>query len=156
MHNKNIELIILVYLLSVFCIPSTLGVYKKSTSTTGVVTVASWDVSLNQTGVNNNVRVVAGDANGTTYTLKVRSDSEVDTAYDVIISNVPSDVEVKFGNRAFQQPINNTVRISNAGTILYSASNKENTHTIVFKASTGATSVNNQTVNIDVDFKQMY
>lgn len=151
MHNKTFEIVILLYLVSVFCIPSSLGIYKRASSSSKIVDAALWDVALNQTGVNGNVQVTKGDANGNTYTLNVISNSEVDVTYDIIISNIPSGVQVKLDNRSFEQE-SSTVTITNAGIISYGAGS--NTHTLTFKASNNATLVNNHTVNIDVDFKQ--
>ncbi len=151
MHNKTFEIVILLYLVSVFCIPSSLGIYKRASSSSKIVDAALWDVALNQTGVNGNVQVTKGDANGNTYTLNVISNSEVDVTYDIIISNIPSGVQVKLDNRSFEQE-SSTVTITNAGIISYGAGS--NTHTLTFKANNNATLVNNHTVNIDVDFKQ--
>ena len=151
MHSKTIEMVILVYLLSVFCIPSSLGIYKNSSSSTKTIDAADWNVSLNQSGVSGTVQITEGDAIGGTYTLNVASSSEVDVTYDIIISNIPNGVQVKLGNGLFQ-PQSSTVTFSNAGTISYGAGS--NTHTLTFKANNGATIVNNQQVNIDVDFKQ--
>ena len=151
MHNKTIEMVILVYLLSVFCIPSSFGLYKRSSTSTNAFDAANWSVSLNQTGISGNVLVTEGDTNGSTYTLNVVSNSEVDVTYDIIISNIPSGVQVKLGNGSFA-PQSSTVTFSNAGTISYG--DGPNTHTLTFKANNGATIVNNQQVNIDVDFKQ--
>ena len=151
MHSKTIEMVILVYLLSVFCIPSSLGIYKNSSSSTKTIDAADWNVSLNQSGVSGTVQITEGDANGGTYTLNVISNSEVDVTYDIIISNIPSCVQVKLGNWSFQTQ-SSTVTFSNAGIINYG--DGPNTHTLTFKANNGATIVNNQQVNIDVDFKQ--
>jgi len=153
MHSKTIEMVIFIYMLSVFCIPSSLGIYKKSANPNGTVTVAKWDVSLNQTGISGNVEVTEGDATGSTYTLKVVSESEVDVTYDIIVRNIPSGVQVKLGNGSFQ-PQSSTVTFSNVGIIPYASSPTEVTHTLTFKANSGATLVNNQQVTVDVDFKQ--
>lgn len=154
MHNKTVEMIILVYLLSVFSVPSSLGLYKRSTSSSNTIEPAAWSVSLNQTGVSGNMQLTAGDTTGSSYTLRVVSNSEVDTVYDIIVSNIPSGVQVKLDNGTYQQPQSNTVTFTSAGTILYGAQSNENTHTLTFKADSGATLVNNQTVTINVDFKQ--
>lgn len=151
MHNKAFEIVILVYLVSVFCIPSSLGIYKRASSSTKSLDAANWSVALDQTGVNGSVEVTKGDANGSTYTLNVVSDSEVDVTYDVIVRNIPSGVQVKLGNGSFM-PENSTVTFANAGTINYG--DGPNTHTLTFKANSGTVIVNNQTITIDVDFRQ--
>ena len=154
MHNKNIEMIILIYLLSVFCIPSTLGIYKRMADTSDSVDTAKWNVSLNQTGINNTLSV-ANNGSTATYTLKVVSDSEVDTEYAIIISNIPSGVDVKLDDEVnYRVPSNGVVTIDPAGTINYTGSSVEVTHTLTFRANNGASVVSNQSITVDVDFKQ--
>lgn len=154
MHTKNIEMIILIYLLSVFCIPSTLGIYKTEGNTSGSIDTAEWNVSLNQTGINNTLSI-ANDGSTSTYTLKVVSDSEVNTEYAIIISNIPSGVDVKLDDEVnYRTPSNGVVTIDPAGTINYTGSSEEVTHILTFRANNGATVVNNQTITVDVDFKQ--
>ncbi len=151
MHNKTFEIVILVYLVSVFCIPSSLGIYKRTTTGTKTIDVADWSVALDQTGVTGSVQVIEGDTNGGTYTLNVVSDSEVDVIYDITVSNIPSGVQVKLDGGTYL-PENSTVTFTNAGIIPYG--DGPNTHTLTFKANNGATLVSNRTINIDVDFKQ--
>ena len=154
MHNKTFEIVILIYLVSVFCIPSSLGIYKNSASTSGLVDISDWNVSLNQEGINNTLTLTADGDTGS-YTLKVVSDSEVDTEYAIIISNIPSGVDVKLDTENnYRTPVNGVVTIDPAGTINYTGSSEEVTHTITFRANNGATLVSNQTINVDVDFKQ--
>ena len=152
MHNKNIELMVLVYLILTFCIPSTLGIYKNVSNTSDSIRPAEWDVSITP-GNNSSLQVVPNSTNAS-YTLTVTNDSEVDVVYDIVISNLPSGVEVKLDNEQNfrQQQSGNTITISNAGTIAYNGSPVQ--HTLTFRAITGATVVSNRTVNIDVVFKQ--
>ena len=154
MHSKNIELIILVYLLMTFCIPSSFGIYRKSASSNSSATTAKWDVSLNQNGINDTLSIV-NDGSIAIYTLKFVSDSEVDTEYSIIISNIPNGVDVKLDTENnYRTPVNGIVTIDPAGTINYTGSSVEVTHTLTFRANAGATVVNNQTIDIDVNFKQ--
>jgi hypothetical protein len=154
MHNKNIELIVLVYLLLSFCVPSTLGIYKNSATSTQSLSTSSWDVSLNQANISPNVTATIGQANGSTYTLKLVNDSEVNVSYSITISNIPSNVDVMINGGSYLTPTNGTVTIPNAGTINYTGSPVEVTRTLTFRANNGASLVNNQQVTIDVDFKQ--
>ena len=155
MHSKTAEMIIFAYLLSAFCIPSSLGLFKRIANTSNSVGAATWSVSLNQTGVNNHVEVIPSGNNGS-YTLNVQSNSEVDVVYEIKVSGIPSGVEVKLDSGSFQTPTSGVVTFTNAGTILYSDVVKQKTHTLTFKANSGAATVNNQTVTIDVNFKQDY
>ena len=154
MHSKRIELVILLYLLSAFCVPSSLGIYKNNAATDGSVITASWNVALNQNNVNNSISVIVGGSD-VAYTLNVESTSQVDVEYAITISNIPSGVVVKLDNEVnYRIPSNGTVTINPAGTILYSSASHQKSHTIYFKANNGATVVSNQSINIDVDFKQ--
>ena len=156
MHNKNIELIVLVYLLLSFCVPSTLGIYKNSATSTQSISTSSWNVSLNQANISPNVTATIGAVNGSTYTLKLVNDSEVNVSYSITISNIPSNVDVMIDGGSYLTPSNNgTVTIPNAGTINYTGSSVEVTRTLTFRANNGASLVNNQQVTIDVDFKQV-
>ena len=154
MHSKQFQIVILMYLLFAFCIPSSLGIFKYTTSSTNLLTAAKWDVSLNQNGISGNVTATIGNANGASYTLKLVNGSEVDVNYSITISNIPSGVVVMINGGSYLTPQNGTVTISNAGTINYSNSPVEVTRTLTFKANNGASTVNNQPVTIDVDFKQ--
>ena len=51
-------------------------------------------------------------------------------------------------------PTSGTITINNAGTIDYNDSVKTKTHTLTFRATSGATTVSDQSINIDVQFKQ--
>ena len=155
MHNKNVEFIVLVYLLLTFCVPSTLGIYKNSTTSSKSISPAAWNVSLNQTNISPNVTATIGAVNGSTYTLKLVNDSEVNVSYSITISNIPSGVDVMINGGSYLTPSNGIVVIPNAGTINYTGSSVEVTRTLTFRANNGASLVNNQQVTIDVDFKQV-
>ena len=155
MHNKKIEIAILLCLLLFFSIPSTLGIYKNIASSSKSINTADWDVSLNQTGINGSITTTVGSSNGTDYTLKLVSNSEVDVTYTITVSNIPSGVVVKLnGDASYTTPSNGTATFPNAGVINYTGSSEEVTRTLTFRANSGATLVSNQSVTIDVDFKQ--
>ena len=152
MHSKNIEILILLYLVCSFCVPSSLGILKNESSSSKTVNAANLQVALNQTGISGNISAEAGGSDGS-YLLKVVSNSEVDVIYSVTVSNIPSGVTVKLDNDGFK-PYSSSVTFTDVGTINYSDQNHEKTHTLYFKADSNAALINNQTVNIDVDFKQ--
>jgi len=155
MHNKNIEFIFLIFLMSAFCIPSSLGMYKSNTTSSKTVSTADWNVSLNQNEISDSISIVNNGSTGT-YTLKVVSDSEVDTEYSIIISNIPTGVDVKLDTENnYRTPVNGVVTIEPAGTIHYTGSREEVTRIITFRANNGSSVVNNRAINIDVVFKQL-
>lgn len=151
MHNKTFQIIILVNLLFAFSIPSTLGLLKIKTDTDSSVTTASWDVSITP-DVNSSIQLTPSGSNGS-YSLIVTNDSEVDVEYDIVIRNIPNGVQVKLDNGSFQ-PQAGTVTFGSAGTIDYDDNDGYATHTLYFRANSGATAVNNQSVTVDVVFKQ--
>jgi len=154
MHNKTFEIILFLYLLLSLGIPSSLGVFHMNEETSGIAGIAEWNVSI--TPDNNNSIQLRPNGTPGSYTLTVESSSEVDTSYSIVVSNIPSGVQVKINTENdFRIPTNNKVTFSNVGTILYNASPKTVTHTLTFKAVNGATLVNNQTVDVDVIFEQV-
>ena len=150
---RKIKIISISILMSLLVISGTFAIYKNSTSSSKTVAIAEWDVSLNQTGVNNNLSVVAGYGSDT-YTLNVRSLSEVDVVYDVVVSNLPSGVSVLVDGVSPSSTGSNSATFTNVGSILYSDTNKTKSNTLTFTASSGATLVNNQQVSINVIAKQ--
>ena len=117
--------------------------------------LADWDVSLVQNGVDDSLTVIPGTSTAT-YNLNIRSLSEVDVKYTIVISNLPVGVEVSIDNgTTFEPQVNNAITFANAGTIPYSASGNQVTKTLIFRATSGATLVNNQAVNIDVIAEQV-
>ena len=156
MKKRLLILICFVFLVSIFLVvPFSKAIFKSVGSTTGSATAADWDVAIDQTGISSSVSTTIGSANGTDYTLKLVSNSEVDVVYSITISNIPSGVDVKLNGGSFQTPSNGTYTFSNAGTINYTGSQEEVTRTITFKANNGASAVNAQQVTISVDFKQV-
>lgn len=148
--NKKFEVIVIIlFILAVSLIPTSVAIYKRQADSHSLMASAAWTVSLEQTGVNNNLTVVPGSANAT-YTLNIKSLSEVDVNYSIVISNLPSGVDVSIDGVTFPPVSNGTVTFSNAGTILYSSSNRINSHTLTFRGANGATLVNNQVVTINV------
>lgn len=151
MHNKTFQIIILIYLLFSFCVPSTLGILKRRTISSSSVSTALWDVSITP-DINNSLQLTPNGSDGS-YTLTVTNDSEVDVEYQIVVSNIPSGVQVKLDNGYYQQQAS-TVTFDNAGTIDYDDNDGYATHTLYFRANSGATTVNNQSVTVDVIFKQ--
>ena len=150
-----ISIAVIISLLLVFFVSSSFAIFKKSVPTNNRLTLASWNVHLNQTGVNNSL-VVANGLQEASYLLHVYNESQVDVRYSIVISNIPDGVEVAIDDdNNYQAPQNGTYSVADVGTILYSDLDHTNTHTIYFRAASNATPVNAQTVNIDVIIKQI-
>ena len=155
MDRKRIIIIILMVIVSsLFLMPSSFSAFKSGENGDTVATLAKWNVSLEQNGIVNSLTIIPGMRNDS-YTLNVRNSSDVDIKYDVIVSNLPSGVNVTIDNKNPDLTSANTLTFNNVGTILYNTNNNLNTHTLVFTATNNATFVNNQNVNINVIAKQI-
>lgn len=151
MNNKKVGIIVLIFLLLVIAIPSSLGIFKNSANIPSSVTTARWNVSVSSNS-SSSMQLIPNSGTSS-YNITVTSDSEVDTDYSIIVSNIPSGVQVELDSGGFE-PYSSTVTFPNVGTILYGAQPNSVTHTLTFKANTGATIVSNQSVSVNVEFKQ--
>lgn len=159
MNKKRLmflAIFLVVFAISVFLIPPTLAIFRSTSVGTGTINLAKWEVSLNQTGINNTLNLVSG-VNNQTYTVKVKSTSEVDIEYKFIISGVPDGVEIALGDSdTFKAPdSNHQIEFDNVGTILYSDSTKEKSHTLKFKSNLGTEEVSNKKIDISVVANQI-
>lgn len=155
MRNGIIDVLIFFIVIFLFLVSSTYAISRSNASVSGSVAAATWNVSLNQTGVNNTINI-SPNAAAVSYTLNVRNDSEVDVVYSIVISNLPSGIEVELDNDGNYetQDANNTITFTDAGTILYSSQSHEKSHTLNFRAVSGAQNVSNREVDIDVIVRQ--
>ena len=155
MKEKIIKSSIFVIGLSfIFYAVHTFALLRSTAQGTGTIDTASWSVTRSQSQPGDSLEVIPGLTTDD-YTLTVQSSSEVDVIYSIIISNLPADVEVDLDNGGNYRPQSNgTITIDPAGTINYNDSVKTKTHTLTFRATSGATPVANQSINIDVRFKQ--
>lgn len=149
------KIIPIITALIVFAIPLTYSMFKSYARTNKSLELASWDVTLNQSGENNYLSI-SPDPNSVdaSYTVNITSKSEVDIIYSIVIENLPSGVSISLDNGSFIQETNNKVIFSDIGTILYSDENKTKSHIITFKAEQTATLTNEQEVNVNVIARQ--
>ena len=137
MKNK-IKLVTILFILALLIVRSSFALFKGILATTVATNMASWNVTLEQAGVDNNLMVVPEVSNAT-YTLNVKSLSDVDVVYDVVISSLPSGIEASLDGVNFSQESNGTITFTNAGTIPYnSANNGIDSKTITFRGVSGA------------------
>ena len=157
MKKRNIKItIITLGILILFIVPISYAIFRNSSSATGSLSLATWSVTLNQEGVNDTLVVIPSTQTDATYTLNIESDCEVDIKYSIIISNLPSGVEVSFNGGDFEeQDENNTITFTDVGTILYTDSEKNQSKTLTFRGKSNAEIVENQEVNIDVVVRQI-
>jgi hypothetical protein len=151
--NKKKTILIFVVLLTFFVSISTMAILRSKINSSASLRTATWSVSLNQTGVNNNLTVTP-DVQDATYTLNVVNNSEVDIIYTIVVSNIPSGVQVSLDNGTFQTPSSGTVTFTDAGTLLYSTQSHQHSHTLTFRAVTGTQQLLGSQVNINVLTRQ--
>jgi hypothetical protein len=138
-----------------FFVSETYAILKQAVNPDVDVTLATWNVTLNQTGVNDDLTIIPELLNAS-YTLNITSQSQTDIKYSIIISGLPTGVEISLDGGSYQsQQSNHTISFANVGTILISDAVKTKTHTLTFRAVTGATVVTEQDVDIDVVVKQL-
>ena len=147
--------IIISILVILFIIPMSYAIYRSYSTVGGTIATASWNVSLNQNNVNNNLTIISGE-NGTTasYTINITSNSEVDVIYSIVIENLPSGVSISLDDGSFVAANNNKVVFTDVGTILYSDANKNKSHVITIKANSNTQYVNNQEIDVNVIARQ--
>ena len=148
------SIVIVVVLLLGFYAIRTFAIFRKASSGTGSIKAAKWSVTRSQSQSGDSIDIMPGLTTDD-YILTVESDSEVDVIYSIIISNLPTGVEVDLDNSGnYSTPTSGTITIDPAGTINYNDAQKTKTHTLTFRATSGAPLVTDQSINIDVKFKQ--
>ena len=151
--KKTVKLLIFVIIFFA-ALATTFAIYRKASSGSGSLDTSTWSISRSTSQQGDSIDVIAG-TNEDTYDLTVTSGSEVDVTYTIILSNLPDDIQVKLDNGSYNTPDSVTHKITIlGGTINYNDSVKTKTHTLTFRALSGATPVTAQSINIDVEFKQ--
>ena len=157
MNNRRALIVIIIMgLLCVFFVHSSVAMFISGALGNTALGTAGWNVSLNQTGIENHISVIAEPSPSTaTYTLRIECNAEVDAVYSIVLDNLPTGVKVKVDNGQFVQESNHKIIFSDVGTILYTDVNKTKTHTLTFGAVSGASFVNSQEVDISVIPRQI-
>ncbi len=150
-----INTILFVFVLTLFLHSSSYAIYRGLLNIGGTLASSEWSVSLNQENVDDHLEITRG-GDEDTYTLTIVSNSEVDIVYSIVISNVPSGVSVSLDEEDdYYEQSNNQIIIPDAGSIIYTGSgNNIKTHTLTFKASSDATVISNQELNVDIIVRQ--
>jgi hypothetical protein len=153
-NTMTFKSLIIVLMLSLTVIPLSYAIFKNIVFVDGTLATAIWNVTLVQDGIDNDLTVVPGAADAT-YTLNIKSLSEVDVKYSITLSNLPTGIEASIDGVTFPPVSNGTVTFKNAGTILYSAGGSTNTHTLTFRGTNESTLVNSQAVTVNVVAEQI-
>lgn len=149
------KIILFAFTVMVFTIvATTFAIFRSHGSATGTIDAATWSISRSQSASGDSLSVIPELASDV-YNLTVTSNSEVDVVYTIIVSNLPTGVEVALDDGTYQTPTSGTVRISNAQTVInYSDTVKTKNHTLTFRATSSAQVVSDQEIDIDVEFRQ--
>ena len=153
MENK-LKLIVLLFIFGLFLMRSSFALFRNSLAIDHATDLAEWDVTLEQDGINNSLTVIPG-LESSTYTLNVKSLSEVDIKYPVNITNLPSGIEASINGVDFYPEVNGVITFPNEFTILFGSLTKINTHTLTFRGTNNSTYVNNQAVSVNVEAVQV-
>lgn len=156
MRNKILQKkSIVIILVLMFMIPTTYAVFKDKVLGNGSLTLAKWNVTLNQSNVNNSLSIVPEPNEMTAnYTVNINSISEVSIIYSIVVDNLPSGVSVSLDGVNYEPEDNHKVVFSNIGTIPYNDATKERQHTLYFKATSNATYVDDSEVSVNVEVRQ--
>ena len=148
-EKKIITFIIIffVVLFSCFLVNKTFSKHTSIVIGSGETDVAKWELILD--GDDNSVDLVPGGS-PIDYTLRVTSNSEVSSKYSIEISNLPDTVRISLDNGEYKEPLNGTILFENSGSFISSNTSIVNNHTLSFKAISGASSVVNRELEINI------
>ena len=151
--------IIVVTLMLVFSSSSYLAKYASSVGGSSSASVAVWNVSPDTTAnASDNLSLVSGNTTAS-YVIKVRSTSDVSSVYSIVLSNVPTGLEVTLDGGAVHNPVNNTITFdsSNCSNCFFNLGSgvTEHTHTLVFNDPLSTSNSGNNAVTIDVIINQV-
>lgn len=117
--------------------------------------IAKWNVSYDTSeNASDTLELISGNETKS-YIIKVTSTSEVATSYSIVLSNVPSEMEVKIDERPYQTPINNAIEFENINAFSGNDMNTTFTHTLTFNAPLESDIANTTNIGINVKFTQI-
>ena len=128
--------------------------YKSKINSNNNVTIAKWNVSTNVTDNTNNNLSIISENSKPSYIVKVNSTSEVATSYSIILSNVPTGLEVKIDNNDYQKPDHNTITFNDVGTFAANDETTTHNHILTFNDPLTTNNIGDSVINIDVLFEQ--
>lgn len=129
--------------------------YASLFNGTSSSSVAKWAVTYDTSdNVSNTLNIVSGNETQD-YIIKVTSTSEVSVNYSIVLSNVPSEMEVTIDNKITKTPDNNThiIEFNNIGSL--SGINTTFTHTLTFNAPLESNIAATTNAGISIKFEQI-
>lgn len=152
---RKSTIIFLILIAVIFSSTYFLAKYTSSLNGSDSASVAKWNVSYNTNSTSGDVlNLVSGNVTSS-YTINVTSTSEVSANYSIILSNVPSEMEVKLDNGTYRTPTNNKIEFTNAGSFVGTDINRTFTHVLTFNAPLDADIASTSTIGININFDQI-
>lgn len=154
MTKKDLQKVIVVALLFVALFGSYfIAKYISSLNGSDDIAVAKWSVEA--VSNTDTLNVVSGNTVGV-YALTVTSTSEVSVEYSIILSNVPSQLEVKIDDGVYRTADqNNNITFDSVGMFGVNGPGDAHVHSLTFNSPLGANVPNINEVDVDVRFTQV-
>ncbi len=152
-RKKTIVIIILAII--TFSNSYLIAKYTSLLSASNSAGVAKWNVTYDTSdNASNTLNLVSGNVTQN-YIIKVTSASEVAANYSIVLSGVPSEMEVKIDGGSYQTPISNRIEFTNAGSFTGSDIRSTHTHTLTFNAPLESDIVATSNIGININFVQI-
>ena len=117
--------------------------------------IARWYVTYDTSdNESDTINLVSGNG-PKNYIVKVISTSEVAATYSIVLTSVPTGLQVKLDNGAYQTPVNNRIEFNNAGSFIANDSNTEHTHTLTINAPIETNISGSNSIGINITFNQV-
>ena len=152
--NKK-SIIIILFALIIFSNSYLLAKYTSILNGSSNSSIAKWSVSYDTNDNDGDVLSLISGNSTKDYIIKVTSTSEVFANYSIILTNVPSEMEVKIDGGTYRLPINNTISFENVNSFGASDVNTTHTHRLIFNAPIDSNIASSTQVGINVMFNQI-
>lgn len=152
---KKKTIIILVLIMLAFVNSYLLAKYTSSHTGSNSSRIAKWNVTYDVSdNLSDTLNLVSGNETKD-YIINVTSTSEVAAKYSIVLSNVPSELEVKLDNGSYHTPLNNVIEFNDVGSFRDNDMNTTFRHTLTFSAPLESNIASTNNVNINIRFDQI-
>ena len=148
-------IIIIILAIIIFSNSYLIAKYTSSLNGNSLAAIAKWNVTYDTSdNVSDTLNLISGNETKD-YIIKVTSTSDVSANYSIVLSNVPSEMEVTFDNRITKTPVDNTIEFDNIGSFTGNDMNTTFTHTLTFNAPLESNIADTTDVGININFEQI-
>lgn len=133
----------------------TLSKYVGTSNGNGNKSIAKWEVSIDTSDNSSDTLNIIKGKTTQNYILKITSNSETKAAYSIELSDVPNGLEASIDGVNFKTSVNNKITFDNVGYINANDQQKTITKILNFRIPVGSEVLGENTVNINVVFKQV-